>query len=125
MTQETPTHPTPQLQIRIQLHGKLRLGPGKAQLLEAIRQSGSIAKAGQSMAMSYKRAWSLVEEMNRLFATPLVISTRGGPKGGGAELTETGALILRLYRAVEASSLQSAAPQLAEIKAAMVPEDDR
>jgi molybdate transport system regulatory protein len=111
------------LQIRVQLGGNVRFGPGKAQLLEAIRHTGSIARAGQSMAMSYKRAWSLVEEMNRLFAQPLVISTRGGTHGGGAALTETGALILQHYRAVEAASLQGAAPHLAAITAALAGPD--
>lgn len=119
MTPDPERRTPPDLQIRIHLNGTSRLGPGKAQLLEAIRDCGSIAKAGQSMAMSYKRAWSLVEEMNRVFATPLVISTRGGPGGGGAELTQTGILIVQLYRAVEAASLHSAAPQLAAIKAAV------
>ena len=109
----------PQLQIRIHLGGKARFGPGKAQLLQAIRDTGSIARAGQSMAMSYKRAWLLVEEMNRLFAAPLVVSTRGGTKGGGAELTETGTLILHHYRSVEGTSRDSAAANLATINAAL------
>lgn len=112
----------PRLKIRVQLGDNARFGPGKAQLLEAIRQNGSIAKAGESMSMSYKRAWSLVEEMNRLFAQSLVISTRGGTKGGGAVLTETGILILQHYRAMEAASLQSAAPHLDAITAALAPQ---
>ena len=119
MRRKLDPHALPQLQIRIQLGGKARFGPGKAQLLEAIRDTGSIAAAGQSMAMSYKRAWSLVEEMNRLFAAPLVISTRGGTKGGGADLTENGTLILQHYRAVETTSRQSAAAHVGAIQAAL------
>ena len=70
------------LRLRILFDGAM-LGPGKAELLEHIRETGSIAAAGRRMDMSYKRAWSLVEEMNASFRDPLVTSTRGGPGGGG------------------------------------------
>ncbi|QYZ72023.1 LysR family transcriptional regulator [Neotabrizicola shimadae] len=76
------------------------LGPGKAELLERIGETGSISAAGRQMEMSYKRAWMLVEEMNAAFAEPLVASVRGGSGGGGARLTEAGAEVLRLYREV-------------------------
>ncbi|MFO1201203.1 MAG: LysR family transcriptional regulator [Tabrizicola sp.] len=85
------------LKLRILFDGAM-LGPGKAQLLEGIRETGSIASAGRQMQMSYKRAWSLVEEMNAAFAMPLVASVRGGAGGGGAALTDTGVEVLRLYR---------------------------
>lgn len=79
----------PSLRILIVFSEDARLGPGKADLLERIRETGSIAAAARSMSMSYKRAWMLVEEMNNAFRDPLVDSTRGGVKGGGARLTET------------------------------------
>ena len=79
-----------------------RFGPGKADLLEQIASLGSIAAAGRAMGMSYRRAWSLVEEMNGAFAEPLVVRSRGGAAGGGASLTEAGADVLAHYRALEA-----------------------
>jgi molybdate transport system regulatory protein len=98
------------LKLRILFDGAM-LGPGKAQLLDGIRETGSIAAAGRGMAMSYKRAWSLVEEMNAAFAAPLVASVRGGAGGGGAVLTEAGAEVLRLYRlALERAEAAAAEP---------------
>ena len=91
----------PRLRVRIDFGDAARLGPGKADLLERIREAGSIAAAGRAMSMSYKRAWSLVEELNAAFREPLVESTRGGPGGGGARLTETGETVLAQYRELE------------------------
>ncbi|MCC0026070.1 MAG: LysR family transcriptional regulator [Zhengella sp.] len=91
----------PRLRLRILFGDDAMLGPGKADLLERIRQTGSIAAAGRTMGMSYKRAWSLVEEMNRFFRDPLVSSARGGASGGGASLTQAGEQVLSLYRAIE------------------------
>ncbi len=93
-----------QLRIRIVFGDEAMLGPGKADLLERIRETGSIAAAGRSMAMSYKRAWSLVEEMNAAFREPLVESARGGAQGGGARLTEAGERVLDSYREIEAAA---------------------
>uniref|UniRef100_UPI0025F8E193 winged helix-turn-helix domain-containing protein n=1 Tax=uncultured Paracoccus sp. TaxID=189685 RepID=UPI0025F8E193 len=78
---------TPRIKLRLEYDTPLVLGPGKAQLLRLIGQHGSISAAGRHMGMSYKRAWSLVEEMNAAFDTPLVDSSRGGPGGGGARVT--------------------------------------
>lgn len=101
------------LMLRLKLPKGAVFGPGKARLLECIQSEGSISAAGRAMGMSYKRAWSLVEEMNASFATPLVESNRGGASGGGARVTEIGIRILALYRAVEAQTLDSA--EVAEI----------
>jgi molybdate transport system regulatory protein len=101
------------------------LGPGKAELLERIRDTGSIAAAGRAMAMSYKRAWSLVEEMNRAFREPLVASVRGGSAGGGAQLTEAGAAVLAHYRALEATAAQAGAPGIAALQAMLRDMSDR
>lgn len=96
--------------LRILFDGAM-LGPGKAELLERIAATGSISAAGRQMDMSYKRAWSLVEEMNAAFAEQLVSSVRGGPGGGGAQLTEAGERVLRLYReAVQEAEAASAGP---------------
>ena len=104
------------LKLRILFDGSM-VGPGKAELLERIGATGSIAAAGRQMAMSYKRAWMLVEEMNAAFAGPLVASARGGQGGGGARLTETGSEVLRLYREVQARSEAAAAEPIAELEA--------
>lgn len=82
------------------------MGPGKADLLEAIAQQGSISAAGRAMAMSYRRTWLLVDEMNRCWRAPLVETVRGG--GGGARVTEAGQRVLTDYRALEAAIDQAA-----------------
>jgi molybdate transport system regulatory protein len=108
------------LKLRI-LFDEAMLGPGKAELLERVRDTGSIAAAGRQMQMSYKRAWMLVEEMNAAFREPLVSSARGGAGGGGARLTETGAEVLRLYRAILDRTRRAAAPELASLEALLRP----
>lgn len=109
------------LKLRILFDGAM-FGPGKAELLERIRDTGSISAAGRGMEMSYKRAWMLVETMNAAFREPLVESVRGGAGGGGARLTGVGEEVLRLYRAVEDQALNAAAPQIAAIEALLRPE---
>lgn len=95
------TRPASRIKLRLQYDTPLVLGPGKAQLLELIDQLGSISAAGREMGMSYKRAWSLVEEMNAAFAQPVVDSSRGGAGGGGAVLTGTGREVLAHFRKLE------------------------
>jgi molybdate transport system regulatory protein len=107
----------PGLQIRIITGGGDWLGPGKADLLEGIRDTGSIAAAGRRMGMSYKRAWGLVEVLNAMFAGPLVTAARGGPEGGGASLTATGARVLDLYRRLEVKGNAALAEELRAIAA--------
>src|SRR5207248_9010387 len=87
--------------IRILLGSSIAIGPGKAALLQAIGDTGSIAAAGRRMGMSYRRAWVLVKTMNACFREPLVEAAKGGIGGGGARLTATGERVLALYRAVE------------------------
>lgn len=108
------------LKLRI-LFDTVMLGPGKAELLERIAATGSISAAGRQMEMSYKRAWTLVETLNEAFQEPLVVSIRGGAGGGGAQLTPTGAEILRRYRAVEAIALNAAADELLAMTAMLKP----
>lgn len=93
------------LRLRIRLtseHG-IAMGPGRADLLAFIAQTGSIAAAGRAMKMSYRRAWTLVEDMNQTFNAPLVETSKGGAERGGAKLTALGASVLESYRSMEAS----------------------
>lgn len=97
------------------------IGPGKVALLGHIRDTGSIAAAGRQMGMSYKRAWMLVEELNAAFFPPLVTSARGGPGGGGAQLTDTGVEVLRLYQEVMDRALAAASEPIAAIETMLRP----
>jgi molybdate transport system regulatory protein len=92
--------PLPKLKLNLRLfHGEeIAFGPGKADLLEAIARTGSISSAGREMEMSYRRAWVLVDEMNRCFKYPLVETMKGGFHGGGARLTPFGEDVLNRYR---------------------------
>jgi molybdate transport system regulatory protein len=105
----------PRLRIRLVFDDGLKVGPGKADLLELIAQKGSISAAGREMGMSYKRAWSLVDEMNAAFAQPLVQSSRGGAKGGGASLTEAGQTVLNAFRTLETKMQTAGAQEIAVI----------
>ncbi len=91
----------PVIRIRVVLRAGVVLGPGKADLLAAIAEHGSIAAAGRSMGMSYQRAWSLVDELNGCFRSPLVEASRGGAGRGGARLTAVGREVLQTYRTIE------------------------
>jgi molybdate transport system regulatory protein len=90
--------------IRIDLDNGVRLGPGKAQLLELIAEHGSIRAAGASIGMSYRRAWLLGDEINRMFKEPAIFTRHGGKSGGGAGLTEFGKELLSRYRRMEKAS---------------------
>jgi molybdate transport system regulatory protein len=107
----------PRLSIRIDFDSEGRLGPGKVLLLERIAREGSIAAAGRSMSMSYKRAWQLVSEINQSFAEPLVAAQTGGKAGGGAALTERGRELVRHYRAIERKALSATTPHLRALQA--------
>ncbi|MEA3220264.1 winged helix-turn-helix domain-containing protein [Immundisolibacter sp.] len=84
----------PRLRLRLDLAAGISFGPGKAALLQGIAETGSIAAAGRRIGMSYKRAWQLVDGLNRDFAAALVSTSRGGAHGGGAALTPLGAEVL-------------------------------
>lgn len=105
----------PRLRLRLMLAPDLWIGPGKADLLEGIAQTGSIAAAGRRMGMSYKRAWTLVEEMNGMFAGPLVHASRGGIGRGGAEVTALGQEVLGIYRRLVERAEADGAAELARI----------
>src|SRR5438128_624110 len=82
-------------------------------------ESRSISAAGRAHAMSYRKAWLLVEEMNRMFAKPLVVARPGGAKGGGAELTAAGAKVVALYRAAERKMRMGAKAEIARMERAL------
>lgn len=96
------------LKLQLACGAGFAIGPGKADLLEAIAREGSISAAGRAMGMSYRRAWLLVDEMNRCFIERLVETAPGGGKQGGARLTDTGRAMLAAYRALEAEAAQIA-----------------
>ncbi len=88
--------------IRLMQGDEIALGPGKADLLKAIHEHGSISAAARRMGMSYRRAWLLVDTMNRCFREPLVLSAAGGSQGGGASLTPHGEEVLSYYEKMQA-----------------------
>jgi molybdate transport system regulatory protein len=91
--------------LRVLFGHAIALGPGKTNLLELIAETGSISAAARRMKMSYRRAWLLVDTMNRCFRSPLVETATGGKGGGGAQITELGLKILHLYREMERKAL--------------------
>jgi molybdate transport system regulatory protein len=104
------------LTIRLDFEAGRRLGAGKIALLESIENTGSISAAGRAHAMSYRRAWLLVDELNQLFLAPLVAAHHGGSKGGGAALTDEGRRIVALYRDAEAKMRAAAQSEIAAIE---------
>jgi len=113
------------LRVRLMLGRRVAMGPGKADLLEGIRDTGSIAAAGRRMRMSYKRAWQLVEEMNTCFRIALVDASKGGPGGGGAQLSKAGADVLERFRRIERRCNDTAQTDLAALRRRLrAPADD-
>jgi molybdate transport system regulatory protein len=101
------------LKLKLQLYcgDEIAMGPGKADLLDAIARTGSISAAGRALGMSYRRAWLLVDTMNRCFAKPLVEAHPGGGKAAGATLTAEGEAALAAYRALSAQVESGASGQ--------------
>jgi len=94
--------------LKVRFANDHALGPGKVRLLELVAETGSISAAGRAMKMSYRRAWLLIDELNRMFEEPLVASRLGGASGGGASLTPRGIDVVRRYRAIEARTATAA-----------------
>ena len=107
-----PKHPTTGARLRVVLGPGIALGPGKADLLEAIAETGSISAAGRQLKMSYRRAWLLVDELNGSFQSALVAADKGGAHGGGARLTELGARVLKHFRSMERKTHKAIAADL-------------
>ncbi len=102
--------------LRITLSDTAYVGPGRADLLDLISQTGSISAAGKAMGMSYKRAWGLVQALNEGFGQPLVESSRGGAAQGGAHLTEAGQFVLARYRAMQEHTRRAVADDVAALR---------
>lgn len=103
------------MRFRVQIKHAVAIGPGKADVLEGIAETGSIAETGRRLGMSYQRVWSLVAALNQDFVEPLVVKQRGGTAGGGAHLTETGQQVLKAYRAIERAAERAIAKRLPEL----------
>ena len=106
----------PNLSVRIDLDTESRIGPGKIELLENIDKFGSISAAGRAMDMSYKRAWDLVDEINRICGHAVVEPQTGGKHGGGATLTTFGANLVARYRKIERDAARAARKELMALK---------
>jgi len=100
------------LTLRVLGGRKPAIGPGKAELVERIAETGSISAAARAMGMSYRRAWQLVEAMNRACREPVVTTAIGGKRGGGAEVTPFGRNLVRLFRAMEGKASDAIAADL-------------
>jgi molybdate transport system regulatory protein len=111
---QTPTSGQPEVRFRMRIiqEDTIALGPGKVSLLEAVREHGSISAAARSMNMSYRRAWLLMDELNRALESPATVSEHGGQSGGGSMLTPVGEEIIRLYRSIEARAATVCAPEI-------------
>lgn len=105
------------VKVRVRHGDEIAMGPGKADLLDAIAATGSISAAARSMNMSYRRAWLLVDVMNRTFRTPLVVGAAGGHQGGGAGVTDAGRAVLAAFRAMQTASAAAVEPHVASLAA--------
>ena len=110
----------PSLSVRIDLDSEARIGPGKIQLLENIHKNGSISAAGRAMDMSYKRAWDLVDEINRICRQAAVERQTGGKNGGGAVLTAFGISLVTRYRRIERDAASAARKELQALRSEIV-----
>ena len=107
------------LRLRVLFGPEIALGPGKAALLEAIQETGSISAAARRMNMSYRRAWLLVDTMNRSFREPIVEAATGGKGGGGAQVTEFGHRVLTKYQLMEKTAIAAVNPHIVGFTALM------
>jgi molybdate transport system regulatory protein len=110
------------LRVSIVFESGARIGPGKAKLLESIRDTGSISAAAREMGMSYKRAWVLLDSINQAFTEPVVTAASGGAGGGGAILTEFGAEVLERYNRILDRAATNAADDLVALARRARPE---
>jgi molybdate transport system regulatory protein len=113
---ESAAKSLPSLSVRIDLDPEGRIGPGKIQLLENIQAYGSISAAGRVMEMSYKRAWDLVDEINRICHQAAVERQTGGKNGGGAILTPFGMSLVARYRKIERAAASAARKELVALR---------
>ena len=113
--------PTARFRMRVAAGGVNAIGPGKIDLLEAIRATGSITSAAKSLDMSYRRAWLLMDELNRSLREPALASAKGGQSGGGSELTALGIELIETYRRIEATAARACATDIKRLVGMVVP----
>lgn len=114
---------TPQPTLRLQIKHGIAIGPGKADLLEAIAATGSINEACKLLKMSYRGGWALIQSMNAHFVGPLVEKSKGGATRGGATLTPLGAEVLELYRLMERQAVDAIRPGVAKLESVLKPSE--
>lgn len=105
-----------ELMLRVALTEEHHLGPGKVRLLELIDERGSISAAARAMAMSYRRAWLLIDSMNAAFRDPVITSAVGGKAGGGAALTPFGREVIARFRRMEATTRKAIAADFTALR---------
>lgn len=103
------------MRFRVHIKHAVAIGPGKADVLQGIAETGSMAETGRRMGMSYQRVWTLVRAMNTDFIEALVNTQRGGTAGGGAQLTPMGKQVLAVYRAIEHDAQRAVAKRLPQL----------
>ena len=101
--------------LRVTFTDDFYVGPGRADLLEGIAETGSISAAGKRMGMSYKRAWGLVQALNDGWGRPLVETSRGGAEQGGASLSADGEFVLQRYRAMQRETREAITADVAAV----------
>lgn len=106
--------------LRVLAGDDIAVGPGKVDLLEAVDVTGSISAAARALGMSYRRAWLLIDTMNRCFSRPVVETAAGGPRGGGTQLTASGRGVVLHYRRAQRIAAKSAAADIAAIERLLV-----
>ncbi len=104
------------LTLRVDFGANRSIGPGKIRLLEAVDKTGSISQAGRTLGMSYRRAWLLIDDMNKCFRQAVVSARPGGSQGGGAALTKFGTELVQDYRAIEAAATAAAKSRLRDLE---------
>ncbi len=109
----------PKLTLRLEFGNDTRIGPGKIRLLELVGETGSIAAAGRAMGMSYRRAWMLVDSLNRSFRKPVTRTQPGGKRGGGTWLTPMGKMLVAEYRAMERETVAAGRLRIGKLQRAL------
>lgn len=113
------------IKAQVLLGEAIAIGPGKADLLEAVERTGSIAAAGRTLGLSYRRTRDMIDTLNACWREPLVETAKGGSKGGGTKLTPAGVTVLQRYRALEAALARAAKRHGPELLALTGPAEDR
>ena len=107
--------PVIQFRLRITKADDIAIGPGKVALLEAIIEAGSISAAAKALGMSYRRAWLLIDSMNKMFKLPVVDAATGGKHGGGTIVTATGYKVIECYRRIEQAAMKAGATDIKKL----------